>query len=67
VRDLGPGARFCAATVAREKRRNQIAVKALKTNDPAKPDRFVFNDFNGLQGARRNVLLPLAKDFALFV
>jgi hypothetical protein len=68
VRDLRPLARvFCAARVVAGKRRNKIAVKALKANDTAKSDRSVFNDFNDLQGASGNVLFRLAKDFALFV
>jgi hypothetical protein len=67
MRDLRPRGGFLHGEGRPGRRRNKIAVKALKTNDPAKRDRFVLNDFNDLHGARRNVFFRLAKDFALFV
>jgi hypothetical protein len=57
---------FSAARVACGRLRNKIALKALKTNDPAKSGRFASNDFKDLQSGRRNLFFRLAKDLALF-
>jgi hypothetical protein len=57
---------FRAVRVARGKRRNEIALNSLKTNDPGKSGRFASKDFKDLQSGRRNLFFRLTKDFALF-